>query len=539
MARLPKKWAIYSYKSSAEALWVVFVGGTGTGKSTLFNAICEKPVSQTGFERPKTLGPVLFAHKHLRLAQGFPFASMRVETRLFDEAEAKPYAGELQTVQIVQHERQDLAHLILVDTPDVDSLEARNREAVEDLYLLSDVVVFVTSQEKYADEVPFQFLGRIYQDGKNCFLLLNKGQDLLSAEDLLASFKEQGIELDRRRIWVLPYLPTNPSEQLRQSESFNGFLSAFLDSLRKGNQASLLKDERKKRREGLAREVQLLVELLQKEQRAASNWLQQLENLQRSVSDSLLDQQSKHFNEESRDYLQEEIRRLFTKYDVLRKPRRFVSQVLLSPLRLLGLIAAKPQKSHQEALLSIREKINLTPIQAAVVRFNRSVLENLSPADPDSRFYQALREPDLIMAEEEVKARVWEEQEKLASWLENTFQQMAQGIPKSKEWGIYSTSILWGALIISFEAAVGGGITLVEAVLDSAIAPFVTKGAVELFAYQELQKIAHSLAKRYQEGLLAVLRQQKDRYIDRLKSLSTSQETTAGLIALQYALARS
>lgn len=539
MARLPTKWAIYSYKSSAEALWVVFVGGTGTGKSTLFNAICEKPVSQTGFERPKTMGPILFAHKHLRLAQGFPFTSMRVETPLFDEAEAKPHAGELQTVQIVQHERRDLAHLILVDTPDVDSLEARNREAVEDLYLLSDVVVFVTSQEKYADEVPFQFLRRIYQDGKICFLLLNKGQDLLSAEELLASFKEQGIEHDQRRIWVLPYLPTNPSEQLRQSESFNGFLSTFLDSLRKGNLASLLKEERKKRREGLARELQLLVELLQKEQRAAGNWLRQLETLQRSVSDALLDQQSKHFNEESRDYLQEEIRRLFTKYDVLRKPRRFVSQVLLSPLRLLGLITAKPQKSHQEALLSIREKINLTPIQAAVVRFNRSVLENLSPADPDSRFYQALRGPDLIMTEEEVKARVWEEQEKLASWLENTFQQMAQGIPKSKEWGIYSTSILWGALIISFEAAVGGGITLVEAVLDSAIAPFVTKGAVELFAYQELQKIAHSLAKRYQEGLLAVLRQQQDRYIDCLKSLSTSHETTARLTTLQHALARS
>jgi len=539
LAQLPKRWAIYAYKSAAEALWVVFVGGTGTGKSTIFNAVCEKPVSQTGFERPKTFGPIVFAHENLPLDRGFPIASMSVKMQPFDNANTRPHAGEPQTLQIVQHQRQELAHLILVDTPDVDSLEARNRETVDDLYLLADVIVFVTSQEKYADEVPFQFLRRVHHDRKICFTLLNKGQDPLSAEELLASFSEQGVQLDARRTWLLPYLPASPSEQLRQNESFNSFLAALSDSLRKRNLAALLKAEKLRGREELNRELQLLMDLLAKERQAAKNWLEQLAALLQSVSSSLLEQQSAHFDEESREYLQEEIRRLFSKYDVLRKPRRLVAQVLLSPLQFLGLISTRPQKSHQEALLSIREKINLTPIRAAVERFNRSVLENLSPADPGSRFYQALRKPELIMTEEEIKAAVWEQQEKLASWLESTFQQMAEGIPKSKEWGIYSTSILWGALILSFEAAVGGGITLVEAVLDSAIAPFVTKGAVELFAYQELQKIARSLAKRYQEGLLAVLKQQQERYIDCLRSLSTSRQTLARLAALQNGLARS
>lgn len=538
LVQLPKKWAIHAYKSAAEALWVVFLGGTGTGKSTLFNAVCEKPLSQTGFERPKTFGPIVFAHQNLPLDRSFPLASISVKVLPLEDSSAQPYAGEPQTLHIVQHQRQDLAHLILVDTPDVDSLEARNRETVEDLYLLSDVIVFVTSQEKYADEVPFQFLRRVHQDRKICFLLLNKGQDTVSTEELLSSFREQGVRLDERRTWVLPYLPISPSEQLRQNESFRSFLAALSDSLRKSKLASLLKDERQKGREALNRELQLLLDLLKKERQAAKSWLEQLATLRQAVSASLLEQQSAHFDEESRDYLQEEIRRLFSKYDVLRKPRRLVAQVLLSPLRFLGLLSPKPQKSHQEAMLSIREKINLTPIRAAVERFNRAVLENLSPADPGSRFYQALRKPELIMTEEEIKATVWEQQEKLAGWLESTFQQMAQGIPKSKEWGIYSTSILWGALILSFEAAVGGGITLVEAVLDSAIAPFVTKGAVELFAYQELQKIARSLAKRYQEGLLAVLQQQEKRYIDCLQSLSTSRETLARLATLQNGLAR-
>lgn len=539
LAQLPKRWDIYTYKSMVEALWVVFVGGTGTGKSTIFNAVCENPVSQTGFERPKTFGPIAFAHQHLSLPQGFPIASMRVKTERLAAADTQPYAGEPQTLYIVQHQRQESAHLILVDTPDIDSLEVRNRETADDLYQLSDVVVFVTSQEKYADEVLFQFLRRVHRDRKICFLLLNKGQDLLSTEELSASFREQGMSFDPRRIWILPYLPANPSAQLRQNECFNSFLAALSGLLHKRNLSSLLKDEQQRRKEALNRDLQRLIELLKMEQQAAAIWLDRLATVHQSVSDSLLEQRSAHFDQESRGYLQEEIRRLFSKYDLLRKPRRMVAQILLSPLQFLGLISAKSQKSHQEALLSIREKIDMTPIQAAVERFNRLVLENLSPADPDSRFYQALRKPELIMTDEEIKVTVWEQQDKLVGWLESTFQQMAQGIPKSKEWGIYSTSLLWGALILSFETAVVGGITLVEAVLDSILAPFVTKGAVELFAYQELQKIASNLAKKYQEGLLAVLKQQKVRYIDCLQSLNISRETIAGLVALQDASARS
>ena len=51
---LPKRLAIFSYKQSIPSLWLVFVGGTGTGKSTLFNAFCGMPLSETGVERPKT-----------------------------------------------------------------------------------------------------------------------------------------------------------------------------------------------------------------------------------------------------------------------------------------------------------------------------------------------------------------------------------------------------------------------------------------------------------------------------------------------------
>ena len=79
----------------------------------------------------------------------------------------------------------------------------------------------------------------------------------------------------------------------------------------------------------------------------------------------------------------------------------------------------------------------------------------------------------------------------------------------------------------------GGGFTMLDMALDSALAPMVTKGAVELFAYHEIQDIAKELAKRYQEGLLLPLSQQRDRYEKSLQSLMTPQETLDSLVVLR------
>ncbi len=49
-ADLSKKTAIFVYKQHQPVLWVTILGGTGTGKSTLFNAICGRPISPKNTE---------------------------------------------------------------------------------------------------------------------------------------------------------------------------------------------------------------------------------------------------------------------------------------------------------------------------------------------------------------------------------------------------------------------------------------------------------------------------------------------------------
>jgi hypothetical protein len=521
-----KRWAVLQYEKPRPCIWIVFIGGTGTGKSTVFNSLCGLPLSETGIERPKTRGPIAYAHQDLSLERGFPIAGVQVGKSSPDAAEDQRFTGQAGEIVIVEHTRQELSHWILVDTPDLDSLERAHRQMADDLYLLSDVVVFVTSQEKYADGVPYEFLQMIQKDRKPFFFILNKAGVEMNPEDLTSAFTDHNIQMPEDRFWLFSYLSSAAPEILPDGGDFQDFSSAFSRLLSPEAMPDVLREERARKAEVLGERLDKLAEALNREHEASEQWLSELESLFQESCEAFLQGKKEKFSNQSRAYLQAEIRNLFERYDVLARPRRMVAQVLTAPLRFLGL-ARKPdeKKVREEALTKLRERIDLSPVNAAIDRFNRKALEHLSPADPASPLYQALRKPDIPITEEEAKERIWEEHERLLAWLQETFENLSQGIPKHKEWGIYSTSVLWGIFILSLEAAIGGGIGFLDAAVDTLLAPFVTKGAVELFAYGELQKVARQLAQRYQDGLLSVIGEQRDRYVRSMESLRTPEET--------------
>jgi energy-coupling factor transporter ATP-binding protein EcfA2 len=509
-------------------LWVLFTGGTGTGKSTLFNAFSGKPLSETGVERPRTFGPIVYAHRDCPIEQDFPFPSIQIARQTAEDHHSSPSAGTPGRMLVLEHEREDWAHLVIVDTPDLDSVEAENRRIAEDLYRLCDAVVFVTTQEKYADEVPYNFLLKIVEEGKPFFFLLNKAQEPLTEKEVLETFEGQGLMLKKDRLWLIPYAPSHTAQRISEHSVFRSFLLFFSQELTKDGVNGLRQTQLLIEAQSLSREVGRLVHLLEEEQQAAQRWVSQLGTFYEETCRNLIREEKERFTAQSREYVQREIRRLFARYDILAKPRRFIREVLLTPLQLLGILRKSTPHAHKDDLLKVRGKIDVTPVQRAIEKFNRLVLEKLSPSDHTSRLFRQLRQTGVAIDDQAVKDRVWKEQDKLDAWLEDTFRKLSRGMPKHKRWGIYSTSIIWGILILCLEMVVGGGFSVLDAALDSAIAPFLTKGAVELFAYHEIQKISRRLAQRYQQGLLSVVREQYDRYADCIQSLMTprkAQET--------------
>jgi len=528
---IEKRSAILDYKRGKGILWVVFIGGTGTGKSTLFNALCGEELSATGVERPKTRKPVLSIPEEGNLiTDGLPFLNQ-------DSIEIHPLKG---VVGKVEHVAKVRDHLALIDSPDVDSLEVANRQLAEDLYLLSDAVVFVTSQEKYADDTPSQFLFRIREEGKPCFFLFNKADKEIDKEEVLSFYRGQGIIVDEERFFFIPYIPSPSFESISANPAVAHFTSLFFQVLGDETSTKVIRTEETRSVGILKATVDRLIEIIRNEMRAGKEWLDKLDSLFVETAEEMIEKLEADMREENQEYLKREIRRVFRKYDILAKPRRYLSQLLRTPLLFVGIGRSESLQSRQRDFRKIRKRVDSNPFISGVHRINRLVLERLSPDDESAPLYKKIRGGEIALSEEEITIRILKEQEELASWLEETFHKLTENISAGKKFGIYSTSLLWGVMILFFEIVVlGGGITLLEAVLDTFIAPFVTKGSAELFAYHEIQKVAHEMNRRYREGLLSMVSEQKERYRSCISDLTTPESTVENLEMLSQRLGAS
>ena len=148
----------------AAPLFVVILGSTGSGKSSLFNALARRAVSPSGLLRPTTRRPVALAHPEDRI--------------------------EIHPNLLVQNDGSAPKGLVIVDSPDFDSVEQHNRQLALDLLEKADLVIFVTTVTRYADQVPWLVLDRAHQRGVPLLMIINRMPiDTDEQAEVLADFR--------------------------------------------------------------------------------------------------------------------------------------------------------------------------------------------------------------------------------------------------------------------------------------------------------------------------------------------------------------
>lgn len=135
---------------------VVLGGSSGAGKSTLFNSLLGEEVSPASVLRPTTRTPLIAAHpSDVDSLEGHGLVDM----------------GKLAVSEGA------VPGIILVDAPDLDSVEAANRELARRLLDAADLWVFVTTAARYGDAQAWQTLDDAHRRGMSTSLVLNRVSD--------------------------------------------------------------------------------------------------------------------------------------------------------------------------------------------------------------------------------------------------------------------------------------------------------------------------------------------------------------------------
>lgn len=156
--------------TTLEAPLLTVVGGsTGAGKSTLVNSLVGRRVTTPGVLRPTTRSPVLVHHPD----DATWFGQDRLLPELVRVEHATDDPDSLQLVPTTSVP----AGLAVLDAPDVDSVEERNRLLAGQLLAAADLWLFVTSAARYADQVPWSYLRQAADRSASVAIVLDRTPD--------------------------------------------------------------------------------------------------------------------------------------------------------------------------------------------------------------------------------------------------------------------------------------------------------------------------------------------------------------------------
>lgn len=170
-----------------------FIGCTGVGKSTLFNSLCGRSLSNTGWLVHNTRGPVLFGQADALKALekwenrfGRLFMPSMQRTFVSSQPGADTTIGAPDTVHIFNSAEADGGPTAysLMDLPDINSTPAIDEQLVAiDAMLWLDIVVFMVDDETVYHRVYEQSVKTAAESGQTRLcVMVHRGRDRIDPQ---------------------------------------------------------------------------------------------------------------------------------------------------------------------------------------------------------------------------------------------------------------------------------------------------------------------------------------------------------------------
>ena len=170
---------------------IALAGATGSGKSSLFNALAGQELAQIGATRPTTSTP-----------SAAVWGDDPAGPLLDWLAVPRRHAVSAPSGEPTDEPAGSLDGLVLLDLPDFDSREMSHRREAERVLALCDVFVWVTDPQKYADALLHdEYVKQLTGHSAVMLVVLNQVDRLLSEsavetcrEDLVRLLKLDGVD---------------------------------------------------------------------------------------------------------------------------------------------------------------------------------------------------------------------------------------------------------------------------------------------------------------------------------------------------------
>lgn len=177
----------------------IIVGLSGTGRSTIVNALAGRRVSPTGTIRPTTTTPVIWAH---RRHAGRYWAEFMERARQQVDPE----------FELVLADDPLTHHLTLVDAPAPDTFED-GPERLSDMLSMADLCIVVAAAARYADAESWDLMRLARRRGVPILHVLNRVEQEEVAADYAAKLADQSLlsRPDPRLLFTVPELTIDPA----------------------------------------------------------------------------------------------------------------------------------------------------------------------------------------------------------------------------------------------------------------------------------------------------------------------------------------
>lgn len=176
---------------------VALAGATGSGKSSLFNALARLDLSPVGVRRPTT-----------GVAHACVWGPLEGASRLLDWIGVLPRHRFVRESPLDGDDESGLHGLVLLDLPDFDSVQQAHRLEVDRLLGLVDLVVWVVDPQKYADRVIHTSYLREFHRHRDVTVVVLNQADRLPPAELPRVLGDLRRLLDADGLEGVPLLPT-------------------------------------------------------------------------------------------------------------------------------------------------------------------------------------------------------------------------------------------------------------------------------------------------------------------------------------------